>query len=341
MYCTQRCRTAAAFVTLTCTRCAVAYQRRRCEVEKAKRHGFVRTFCSKRCQAGAEAAAFAGVRSCRTCGTSLPSKTVHAAKYCSPGCWQRVIKPMERTSCEHCGGMFEMLRYELAKKRRRGYRVYCSPGCVADGLASRGATCEQCGAGMPRAKGRRFCSTECRHSAPRSGRAGRLGMRRLPERTCPMCSRPFRPKSSQTAYCGRACANAAHSLRMIGRGNSRYLDGSSYADWFRKMRPVIFERDGHRCVACGEVPEPTRFVRKGQASERSRLLVHHVDHDPRDNRPENLVSVCQPCHGKHHKSTPTPFPWFAEYAGTASRSMTSRLRATATFLQDRYSSTTA
>ena len=29
-------------------------------------------------------------------------------------------------------------------------------------------------------------------------------------------------------------------------------------------------------------------------------VVHHVDHDPKNNQPENLQSVCRDCHESHH-----------------------------------------
>lgn len=342
LFCTKPCELRAYKVDLTCARCGSGFQRRRGDVEKAKRHGFVRTFCSKACQGAEESDRFAEGRACVTCGKPRPSKEVHSSPYCSPACHRRVLRPMEGVNCEHCGKAFELLRYELAKKRRKGGRVYCSRQCVSDGHASRGTTCKHCGTGMPRAKGRQFCSTECRRKGGKYRQPGfGLGGRVLPEITCPICARVFQPKSSRTKYCDRACAESAHSLRMTGVGNSRYKDGTSYADWFRKMRPVIFERDGNVCVACKECPPPLVFFRSGVQRERTQMTVHHISHDPRDNRPENLILLCQGCHMRHHKSATTPFPWFAEYATGASRSMTSRLKATATSLQERYSSTTA
>jgi 5-methylcytosine-specific restriction endonuclease McrA len=128
---------------------------------------------------------------------------------------------------------------------------------------------------------------------------------------------------------------------MTGTGNSHFKDGTSYADWFRKMRPLIITRDGGVCAACRQCPPPTRYLRKGVPAERSALLVHHIDENPANNRPENLVTVCEGCHMVHHKSNTTPFSWFAAYAEKATRSMTSRWKATVTSLQVKYSSTTA
>ena len=60
------------------------------------------------------------------------------------------------------------------------------------------------------------------------------------------------------------------------------------------MRPVILERDGHACVACGRT---------------ERLTIHHVDHSPKHNEAHNLITLCSTCHMVHHKSNETPFPW--------------------------------
>lgn len=128
---------------------------------------------------------------------------------------------------------------------------------------------------------------------------------------------------------------------MIGSGNSRFKSGTSYARWFRLMRPLIFERDGHKCVACKAPDQPFPVVRAGATSMRTSLLVHHINEKPQDNRPQNLITLCKTCHAVHHKSAVTPWPWFASYAASATRSMTSKWRATTTSLRTRYSFTTA
>lgn len=49
---------------------------------------------------------------------------------------------------------------------------------------------------------------------------------------------------------------------------------------WRKLRVRILRRDGYLCVRCG-------------AKARD---VDHVNGDHTDDRPENLQSLCQPCH---------------------------------------------
>ena len=332
LYCSQPCRYGATHVALTCEGCGTGYTRLRCEVEKAARKGFARSFCSKACFSAAEQQAHAAKRPCAACGNPRP---VTRERFCSDACQERFYVSL--ADCDHCGKSFELPRWELAKKRRLGRNVYCSRPCVSAGIAATlaKATCQGCGAKMPRPwNGRRFCTAECRA-------AHQASTRKLPDSVCTECGTVFRLRSSRMVYCSAECADSAHSLRMIGTGNSRYQTGTSYADWFRKMRPLIIQRDGGVCVACRQLPPPTRYLRKGVPTERSSLLVHHIDERPANNRPENLIALCKTCHMIHHKSATTPFPWFAAYAVKATRSTTSRWKATVTSLQVKYSSTTA
>ena len=56
---------------------------------------------------------------------------------------------------------------------------------------------------------------------------------------------------------------------------------------WRKLRRAILDRDGWRCQQCGKA---------------GRLEVHHVDHDPTNDDPANLVTWCRsPCHMDHHR----------------------------------------
>lgn len=127
---------------------------------------------------------------------------------------------------------------------------------------------------------------------------------------------------------------------MIGKGNSHFKTGTSYAKWFRSMRPMILERDGRVCAVCQQAPT-TSYVRNGATVKRSGLVVHHINELPWDNRAENLITLCHDCHMTHHKSRVTPFDWFGQAATDRSRSMTSKWKARVTSLREAYSSTTA
>lgn len=216
--------------------------------------------------------------------------------------------------CSQCGTPVPMRGYEYAKKMRTASQaIFCGKPCFATSMRSH--ACVRCGALALR--GRKFCSRACQVAANAES---------LPTATCPTCAATFRPRSSRQRFCSRGCANIAHSVRMIGAGNSHFKDGTSYSKLFQEMRPLVLGRDGESCVVCQSTV---------------RLVVHHVDHNPLNNDPTNLIALCNSCHMRHHKSIPTPFPWFAQYAAAASRSMTSRWRARTTSLQAKFSSTTA
>lgn len=256
------------------------------------------------------------MRTCPGCGVRRKGTGLQCRK-----CWfkARAEAGLLTLTCSVCGTTFTRMRSEQEKAKRAGTKaIYCSRRCLGDSKKTGGRPCVRCsrptGSRDPR---RRYCCPECKEATRLEGRK---------TKPCPQCGKVFAYSSERRVYCDRVCANAAHAVRMIGSGNSRYKDGSSYAEWFRLMRPVIRERDGGSCVAC---------------SSHARLVVHHINHQPPDNWPENLILLCRTCHGVHHGSTTTPFWWFENYAVSATLSMTSRWRATTTSLQVKYSSTTA
>jgi len=77
-------------------------------------------------------------------------------------------------------------------------------------------------------------------------------------------------------------------------------------DW-HEITSMIKARAGWRCECEGEcglhrtTPGPRRCIeRHGHPATWARgwvvLTVHHLNHDPTDNRPENLKAMCQRCH---------------------------------------------
>ena len=69
----------------------------------------------------------------------------------------------------------------------------------------------------------------------------------------------------------------------IKRERQRARRGST-ARWRRRRRRIL-TRDGYRCVECGAY-QP--------------LEVDHIDGDPTNDDPENLQTLCTPCHVKKH-----------------------------------------
>jgi 5-methylcytosine-specific restriction endonuclease McrA len=57
---------------------------------------------------------------------------------------------------------------------------------------------------------------------------------------------------------------------------------------WKRLRREIRKRDDYTCQECG----------KRQASGKRAYHVHHINYDLNDLRPENLITLCRPCHGK-------------------------------------------
>lgn len=251
---------------------------------------------------------------CPRCG----GKKATTSKLCR-ACYFAAREETVQLHCAQCSTAFAKPLYEHEKSLRRGHKdFYCSEACSQAHHAVKNAkkcvSCQQPVTAKGRCRNATYCSLECRRAASAK-----------PLATCPQCEGSFRARSVRHTYCSRACSNASHSERMLGAGNSHYKDGQSYALWFSLARLLALGRD-ETCVACRSA---------------KRLIVHHINHQPADNRVENLVVLCRTCHAEHHKSHATPFPWLGDYTAKACRSMTSKWRAQATSLLEKFSSTTA
>jgi predicted nucleic acid-binding Zn ribbon protein len=220
-------------------------------------------------------------KKCPVCGKT---KDRHN-KACKP-CYQKIRRIMIQLTCVYCGTVFERIISELDKMHRRGHKdVYCSKACSESHHAVKHhRRCLVCDKPTPK-KTMKYCSKKCKASRREKD---------LAPKVCSVCDAQFQPKSYRTVYCSRACANRAHSRRMRGAGNSHHKTGTSYANWFRSMRPIILERDKYACVACGNT---------------EKLVIHHVNHRPQFNEAHNLITLCSTCHMVHHKSKVSPFPW--------------------------------
>lgn len=254
-------------------------------------------------------------------------------------CYQKTRAIKVHLACTHCGKEFDRKLYEHEKALRKGRTdAFCSVVCLCahnNEKKERAALrpCRYCGKMISRQKMGVFCSPECKIAAKPP--------RVLQDRICPFCGDTFSPKISRTQFCSNSCADAAHSVRMRGEGNSHFKTGTSYAKWFTEMRLLVMDRDERRCVICQQEEEISQVIWRGQTVNRTNLRVHHVNDDPTNNTPENLVTLCQKCHVVHHHSNTTPWPWLGTYAQVKSQSMTSKWKDATTSLREMYSSTTA
>lgn len=253
------------------------------------------------------------------------------------GCYQKSRVHKVEQTCAFCKAFFLRPQHSYNKWLKRGQtEAYCSMACSRSHHAVKNAgKCQRCG--QPKLRPNRYCSDACKEEA----RLQRAQARVVLSAECKWCGVTFRPVSLRVQYCGRPCAESAHSVRMRGSGNSHFKDGTSYAKWFADMRPLILYRDKQMCVTCQKPEAKSDMAWSGQIISRTNMHIHHINRDPKDNTANNLVTLCKNCHRRHHGSVVTPWPWLDAYAAGASLSMTSRWKGAVTFLQKAHSPITA
>ena len=90
----------------------------------------------------------------------------------------------------------------------------------------------------------------------------------------------------------RLCRHCPHALREGGEvyctvfsrtitAREKYGLGA-----WKALRTSVLTRDRGRCAVCG-----------GEAT----LHVHHIDRDPTNDAPANLITLCETCHARAHR----------------------------------------
>jgi len=80
------------------------------------------------------------------------------------------------------------------------------------------------------------------------------------------------------------------SEKWVGKNNPRWSGGPTKyggysSEFLTKIRYEVLNRDSHSCCMC--IVE-------------SDLIVHHIDHNKRNDSLSNLVTLCRPCHARVH-----------------------------------------
>lgn len=92
---------------------------------------------------------------------------------------------------------------------------------------------------------------------------------------------------------------AIFSTQRSGQGNPSWIDGRSfipYAPEFnRVIKKFIRNRDGYVCKGCGMI-ESVHLDRYN-----TRLTIHHIDYDKRNNLKTNLITLCFGCNTRANK----------------------------------------
>jgi predicted HNH restriction endonuclease len=67
----------------------------------------------------------------------------------------------------------------------------------------------------------------------------------------------------------------------------------------QSIRNTIINRQGNVCGLC-----KTKF------SKMVPHEIHHLNHNPKDNRNFNLLALCANCHSAHHRYSINVYPYF-------------------------------
>lgn len=142
----------------------------------------------------------------------------------------------------------------------------------------------------------RYCSRGCSQAAQR--------MYRRDPVECPNCGITFTPNKQQArdlatgrqrlAFCSKECSRQYLPIKHAGEGNPNWKGGTVESNGYRYVRlkrhrvsPYYAE---HKMVAEQMIGRPLREDE----------IVHHINGDKTDNRPENLMVMTRSEHMKLH-----------------------------------------
>lgn len=222
---------------------------------------------------------------CKQCGKPMPKRPpCHAGKFCSRECaWEAKKKTLTPKTCAVCGCQWMPTNTTQAKRNKT-----CSWECAKKMLAQAPRKrkplpiCQQCGKEF-KPKGRaygkaKFCDRKC-SAAHRMAQPGEL------ERV---------KKIAATGRNGWTEESRASYLEnMTGEKNPAWKGGVTFMRKHGNYKPIKYVRCPAEFLPMarkdGYVMEHRLIVaqRLGRCLSRTEV-VHHVNHDPQDNRPENL-----------------------------------------------------
>jgi len=113
------------------------------------------------------------------------------------------------------------------------------------------------------------------------------------EVTCENCGKLFQKgkvyiKRSNRNFCSQKC----YGETIQGKNNSNWQGGIAFYPYDiafnATLKRKIRERDNYTCQECHQTQEELGY----------KLHVHHIDYNKKNNNPNNLISLCRPCHSQ-------------------------------------------
>jgi hypothetical protein len=195
-------------------------------------------------------------RSCLTCGITFEVPPTSKRRFCSVACQPREThstraRPSVTVECATCGSEFQKKPWEVEKRQRQGWALYCSVAC---------------------------------RDAAKMGRRGEQRVERI-ARQCPACGTTFfrRPSDKPQTYCSMACADTVKR----GRPPQRYKRLVTRDGYVSVYVPPAERPPGQEKTARHMEHRYVMFKALGRWPDRHET-VHHINGDKTDNRIENL-----------------------------------------------------
>lgn len=186
----------------------------------------------------------------------------------------------ESRTCKQCGIKFRYLKSLLNDNRHTG--EFCSSKCFHNFRRIK-LTCQKCGNEFVVINGlrhRKYCSLEC------------AGVAKKPRilKTCVICEKEYEVLQKQERRYVSKCCSFDCLIKynaQINRRNAKEAKNRTGCKEWLEIRDGIKQRDAFTCNVCGS---------------EDKLIVHHKVEwrKTKDNRPENLVTLCRSCHAKIH-----------------------------------------
>lgn len=225
----------------------------------------------------------------------MPKTSMKQMKY------GQCLKESRRTTyvkvkCELCGKTKEVRPTDFRKHQKRQQQFwFCDRQCKQQYLNKKlipalkeenkiiinCMICKKKMALSPCQKNVRCCSRKCSGILQRTRRRIK----------CSYCGREHWRIPAliyKTNFCSKDCQNKYHSDRMAQAGNPAWKGGIGNepysADFDEKRKAYVRQRDNHACQEC--------------KARNVILAVHHIDYDKKNSSLENLLSLCEPCHGR-------------------------------------------
>lgn len=108
-------------------------------------------------------------------------------------------------------------------------------------------------------------------------------------KNCVVCNKEFYVSKNleRVKFCSPDCYWKDRVGKYTGENSGAWRGGISFEpyslDWKCSLKKAIRERDNYICKVCG----------KEQVT-----IVHHINYDKKNCNPDNLITLCSPCHSR-------------------------------------------